>query len=97
MASLVPSSYTGSFSGPVGGRRGGLQVVRVGDRRHDQMPLAAEFGEGVFGLVGVQSLAVPAFFVGEEGDAVAFFGLGDNPSRLVGLRQGFGIGVVNGG
>ena len=59
------------------------------------MPLAAKLRNRVFGLIGVQRLAVPAFFVRQKRDPVALFGLGDDPDRLVGHGQRFGVGAVN--
>ena len=77
------------------GTGGGGQVFGL-DGRHDDMTLTAQFFEGIGGLLGIQGLAVPAVFVGEERDTVAFFGLRDDPDRLVGDGQGFGVGFVDG-
>ena len=40
--------------------------------------IGAEFGQRLFELFGRKRLAVPAVFIGQEADAVAFFGAGDD-------------------
>jgi len=62
----------------------------------DDVPLAAQLFDRVGGLRVVQRLAVPALFVGEERDAVAFLGFGDDDRGLVGLRGRFGERAVTG-
>ena len=79
--------------------RGGRRPLRPTFLRlralDEDVPLAAQLGDGLLGLVGAHGLAVPAVLIGDERDAAALDRLGDEDSRLILLLQRFGIGFVD--